>query len=146
MIKDFSEYIKKGIVKEVSPDIERAKSLIENSDRKKRVLKIQIEKIGINKDFANEYILLCYDVLMFLIRAEMLSKGYNATGIGAHEAEVSYFRRLGFNEKETRFLNQMRYFRNGMLYYGTKLDEEYAKKVIDFTKKISSKLKKHLKL
>lgn len=33
------------------------------------------------------------------------------------------------------------HFRNGILYYGTRLDEEYAKKVVEFTKKIYPKLK-----
>ncbi|MEK6922178.1 MAG: hypothetical protein AABX08_00060 [Nanoarchaeota archaeon] len=77
---------------------------------------------------------------MELIRAKMLLGGYNATGQGAHEAEVSYLRALGFNENEVQFLDQLRYFRNGILYYGTILDEEYANKVIEFTKRIYKKL------
>ena len=49
---------------------------------------------------------------------------------------------LGFDEKEVQFADQMRYFRNGMLYYGTILDKEYAKKVVEFTKHSYAKLKK----
>ena len=78
---------------------------------------------------------------MELIRAKMLLKGYNTSGLGAHEAEVSYLRVLGFNENDVQFADRLRYFRNGMLYYGTILDEEYAKKVLEFTKKIYSRLK-----
>ncbi|MBS3112606.1 hypothetical protein J4418_00785 [Candidatus Woesearchaeota archaeon] len=66
----------------------------------------------------------------------MLLKGYNASGFSAHKAEVSYMRLLKFNEKDVQFANQLRYFRNGMLYYGTSLDKEYAKEVIKFTKKV----------
>ena len=72
---------------------------------------------------------------MELIRAKMLLAGYNAAGFGAHKAEVSFMRVLGFDEKEVQFADQMRFFRNGIVYYGTSLDAEYAQKVIEFTKK-----------
>ena len=67
--------------------------------------------------------------------------GLIISGKGAHEAEVSYLRTLGFKEQEVQFADQMRFFRNGMLYYGTIIDKEYAKKVILFTKKKYKKLK-----
>ena len=72
----------------------------------------------------------------------MFLKGYNASGPGAHEAEISYMRNLGFKENEIRFADQMRFFRNGMLYYGTILDKVYAEKVILFTKDKYSELKR----
>jgi len=75
----------------------------------------------------------------------MLLDGYNASGFGAHEAEVAYMRNMGFSEQETQFADQMRFFRNGMLYYGTRLDKEYAEKVIEFTKKTYPKLKEMVK-
>ena len=76
----------------------------------------------------------------------MLIEGYNASGFRAHEAEVAYLRKLGFSEHEVQFTDQIRFFRNGMLYYGTMLDKEYAEKVMDFTKKIYLKLKDLVKL
>ena len=72
----------------------------------------------------------------------MFLNGYNASGPGAHEAEISYMRNLGFKENEIRFADQMRFFRNGMLYYGTILDKVYAEKVILFTKDKYSELKR----
>lgn len=140
-IADFQEFIKKGIIKIQNPDKSRADFLIKESERSYSFLLKKIEKIGINEESVNDYIKSCYDILMEIIRADMLLKGYNASGIGAHEAEVSYARKLGFNESDIQFLDQLRYFRNGMLYYGTIFDEEYAKKVIGFTKKIYLKLK-----
>ena len=77
---------------------------------------------------------------MGIIRAKMLLKGYNASGFGAHEAEVSYLRNLDFKETDVQFLDQIRFFRNGMLYYGTILEEEYAEKVLSFLRKIYPKL------
>ena len=82
---------------------------------------------------------------MELIRAKMLLEGYNASGFGAHEAEVSYLRVLGFNENDVQFADQLRFFRNGMLYYGTILDKEYAEKVVAFTKGAYAKLREILK-
>jgi len=72
-------------------------------------------------------------------------EGYLASGQGAHEAEVSYLIVLGFPEKDVKFADQMRYFRNGILYYGTSLDAEYAEKVVGFTKKIYPKLREMVK-
>ena len=81
---------------------------------------------------------------MVLIRAKMILDGYNASGLGAHEAEVSYARILAFEEKDIRFLDQLRYFRNGILHYGINLDKEYADKVIIFMKDNYSKLRNYL--
>jgi hypothetical protein len=146
MIKDFDDYIKIGIVKKGFIDKERAKNLIKDSERKIRVLEKQITQLGEDEDMLNEYILICYDSLMLLIRANMFLKGYNSSGINSHEAEISYAKILGINERDIQFLDQLRYFRNGMLYYGTILDKEYAEKVIDFTKRIYLKLKEITKL
>lgn len=101
-----------------------------------------LEKIKLTDESANLFVKLCYDLLMGLIRAKMLLEGYHASGLGAHEAEVAYLRKLEFNEQEVQFADQLRYFRNGMLYYGTLLEKEYAEKTIEFTKKIYLKLKK----
>ena len=81
---------------------------------------------------ANDYIEYCYNIIMNLIRAKLLLDGYSSSGNYSHEAEISYLRKLGFEEKELNFINEMRYFRNGILYYGQFLDKEYAEKVINF--------------
>lgn len=57
------------------------------------------------------------------------------------KAEVSYLKVLNFNENDVQFANQIRFFRNGRIYYGTVLDKVYAEKVIEFTKRIYPKLK-----
>jgi len=104
-----------------------------------------IEKLKVSDDTANILIKVCYDILMELIRAKMLLDGYNASGFGAHEAEVAYMRTLRFNERDVQFADQLRYFRNGMLYYGTMLEKNYAQKVIEFTKKQYLKLREMIK-
>ena len=98
------------------------------------------EKIGINEKNANSVIKDCYDILMELIRAKLLIEGYNSSGSYAHEAEVSYMKVLGFEENEIAFMNELRYFRNGITYYGKILDKEYAAKIFDYLNRIFPKL------
>ena len=141
-LKSFEEYIKEGVIRKVNPDKERAKSLVIESERKMNSLKESLEKLGIKNENANDYLEYCYDIIMFLIRAELYLKGFNSSGQGAHEAEVSYLRLMGFSENEVSFLDQIRYFRNGIMYYGKVFDKEYAEKVVEFTKRAYSKLRK----
>jgi len=143
-LKLFENFVKEGIVKRITQDKERSKSLIIESERKMRSLKKRLEKLGVDNENANDYVEYCHDTIMHLVRARLLLEGYSASGQGAHEAEVSYLRIMGFNEKDVQFADQMRYFRNGILYYGNSLDVEYAEKVIEFTKKLYPKLKKML--
>ena len=100
-----------------------------------------MEKIGIKDENANDYVEDCYNIIMPLIRAKMLLEGYNSSGSGAHEAEVAYMKLLGFEEKEVRFTNQIRFFRNGILCYGKQFDAEYGNKVIKFLNMIYPKLR-----
>lgn len=145
VLKSFEEYIQEGIVKRAFINKERAKSLLIESERKMLSLDERLEKLGVKNENANDYIEYCYDILMHLIRAKLYLEGYSTSGQGSHEAEISYLKTLGFAEKEVRFADQIRYFRNGILYYGTVLDAEYAKKVIEFIKKIYPKLKEMCK-
>ena len=140
VIKTFEEYIEEGIVKKVTPDFQRAESLIKESGKKYLFLQKMINSIGIEEDYANEYIEYCYNIIMFLIRAEMLKKGFSSSGKGAHEAEVSFAKQLGLSDDELQILDKLRYFRNGILYYGKQFDKEYAKKIIEFTKKIKNEI------
>ena len=140
-IKDFEEYVEAQIVKEQSPDKSRANSLKKESEQAEIFLRKIMETIGISDDNANTVIKITYDIIMAKIRAEMILKGYNSQGQGAHEAEVAYLRKLKFGEKDIQFCDQLRYFRNGIMYYGKSFDEEYAKKTIDFLQKFKQKIK-----
>lgn len=137
----FEEYVQEGIARKASINAERAKSLIAESERKMLSLKEWLEKIGVRNENANDYVEYCYDILLALIRARLHLDGYSTGGQGAHEAEVSYLRIMGFAEKDVRFADEMRHFRNRILYIGSFLDAEYAEKVIAFTQRIYPKLK-----
>jgi len=141
-LKTFEEYHKKGIVKKQRPNKLRADDLVKEAERKSSSLIILLDKIGLNDENANDIIEDCYDILISLIRAKMLLSGFNSSGIGAHEAEVAYMKNLDFLDTEIRFMNELRYFRNGIMYYGKRFDKEYAEKVLNFLKKIKEKLNK----
>jgi len=141
-MKKFEEFLINGVVKKQFPDKLRAESLIEESDRKFKNLKRIIEKIGIDDENSNDIVEDCHDILFGIIRAILLSRGFNASGKGSHEAEVSFLIDLNFSENEIDFIDKLRYFRNGILYYGKRFDKEYAEKVIQFTKEINLKLRK----
>jgi len=138
--KEFEYYLKDAIKK--SKDKPRAEFLLNESDISLEGLKERIKIIGINDKNANSIIKDCYDIMIEIIRAKLLLEGYSFSGNYAHEAEISYLKKLGFPDNEVSFLNELRYFRNSIMYYGKILDKEYAEKVLDFLNKIHSKLKK----
>jgi len=144
-LKLFEEFLKDGTVRKTSPDIERAKNLVLEAERKFNSLLESGIKIGVKDENANDYVEHCYDIIMFLIRGKLYVDWYSSSGHGAHEAETSFARKLEFDEKEIEFLDQLRYFRNGILYYGKRYDKEYAEKVIEFTKKKYLELRKMAK-
>ena len=141
-MKYFEEYVSEGIVKKQYPDISRANFLIKESEKSYSSLMKIIKAMGIDDDNANTIIKTAYDIILELIRAEMLKFGYSSSGAGAHEAEVSFTRNLKLSENEVQFLDRLRYFRNSIIYYGKLLDKEYAKSVVDFLNKVYPKLKK----
>ncbi|MEK6874165.1 MAG: hypothetical protein AABX52_00245 [Nanoarchaeota archaeon] len=142
VVKLFEEFIEEGIAKKITPDKQRAENLYLESERKSRLLQKAVNGMGIDNENANDFIEYCYNTIMFFIRAKMLERGYISSGQGAHEAEVAFARILGFTDAELKLLDQLRYFRNGILYYGKRFDQEYASLIIDFTKKIFIRFKK----
>jgi len=138
---DFEVYVKKGVIKKISVDKSRAEFLMKEAQNSLEGLKERIGKLGINNKNANSIIKDCYDIIMELIRAKLLLSGYSSSGNFAHEAEVSYLKKLNFPDNEVSFLNELRYFRNGIMYYGKILNSEYANKVYRFLEKIYPKLK-----
>ena len=141
-LKTFDEYMKEGAAKKQSPDRMRARSLIAESEGSHRILLSFIKEMGLDDNNANHVIKNAYDIIMELVRAKMLSDGFSTTGKGAHEAEVSYMAEIGFSNRDVNFANDLRYFRNGIMYYGKKFDKVYAEKVLEFLKRICPLLKK----
>jgi hypothetical protein len=113
-LKDFDEFVKLGIVRKQTFDKQRAESLILESKNKLRFFEKLKDKLGFDELNPNFVVEICYDVLIQKIRAIMLLRGYKSE---SHEAEVSYLRILGVSESDVDFMNNLRYFRNGIKYY-----------------------------
>lgn len=139
--KEFQYYLGKGIIRKSSKDKSRAEFLKKESEISLKGLKERIRVMGINDLNSNSIIKDCYDIVMEMIRAKLLLEGYASSGSYAHEAEISYLKKLEFPESQISFLNELRYFRNSVTYYGKILDIEYAQKVFTFLKKIMPRLK-----
>lgn len=140
LIKNFEEYINEGIVTKHYKDLSRAKFLLQESEKEYKTLNSILKTLGVTEDNANTIVKISYDILMELVRSHMLKDGYNAFGQGAHQVEVSYLRKLGFTENELQFADQLRYSRNGILYYGKIINKDYAEKVVKFIEKNYIKL------
>lgn len=138
--KEFEYYIKKGVIRKITSDKPRAEFLIKESKVSLEGLKERIKIIGINDKNANSIIKDCYDIMMETIRAKLLLAGYSSSGKYSHEGEISYLKKLGFPDNEISFLNELRFFRNGIMYYGKILDKEYVKKVLGFLEKTKKSL------
>ncbi|HJX05639.1 MAG TPA: hypothetical protein VJ461_02935 [Candidatus Nanoarchaeia archaeon] len=141
-LKRFEEFLESGAVKKQAPNKQRALSIIEEIEGKKRFLETSLAAIPQEEMNANFIVDTCYDIMIELIRAKMLLDGFNAGP--SHEAEVSYMDRLGFTQAEMRIMDEIRYYRNGTKYYGTILTKQYAEKTLRFMKKIYPVLKKLL--
>jgi len=137
---EFEHYLKRGIVRKSFPNKPRARFLMEESKTSLEGLKERIKIIGINNKNANSIIKDCYDIIMEAIRTKLLLAGYASSGNYAHEAEISYLKKLGFPDNEVSFLNELRYSRNSITYYGRLLNREYAEKVYNFLNKIYPRL------
>lgn len=140
-IKDFEDYLNKGIAKKCKPDQVRAKDIVEEAERDLLFFKQIRQKILLDDANANNFITQAYNIMIEFVRARMLVDGYKASGPAAHEAEVSYMLKLGFSEADAEIMDRTRYSRNGIFYYGRRFDSEYAKKVLSFLDKIYPKLK-----
>ena len=137
---DFEHYLEQGIVKKQSSNIPRAKFLFDESSKAKIGLDRRVEKMGIDEFNVNSIIKDVHDIIIEMIRAKMFVDGFSASGNFAHEAEVSYLKKLNFLESEIIFINELRMARNGITYYGKLYQVDYAIKVVDFLKKIYPKL------
>jgi len=137
-LRTFEEFLEEGTITTRTPDIARAKSLKEEARKRMLFLKELNQKLGLTNNNANYFIENAYDILLELTRAKILGAGFKTS---SHEAEVSYLRKMNFKENDILFLNDLRYFRNRILYYGKILDKEYAEKVIIFLNNIYPKLK-----
>ena len=119
-MKNFDEFIERGIVKIRKKNVERVKSLIEEASKRLNFY----NSIPISEKSANYVIENMYDVVRELIEARMLLEGYKSY---SHEASIAYL----YNDKDftpslLEELDRLRRKRHGIHYYGKRVSAEDA--------------------
>ncbi len=134
----FEYYVEKELVRKASPNKERAKSLI--SDSEERISKINLLDI---ENFSKIVFENIYDAIRDLLDALLLLDGWKSY---SHEAAIAYLTKKGFDVSVVKELDQYRYKRNGSKYYGEPILPEDSKGIKLFYNSIKGKLYENLKI
>jgi len=118
--------------KSISPDLNKAKSLIETSEERISLIKEITEK---NCNFIFEDY---YTSIIEILQAIAFSKGYNILN---HLCLGFYLRDVLGREDLFRMFDGLRFKRNSLTYYGSRMDFETAKQAISNSKKLIKELK-----
>lgn len=119
---DINECFRKGMIKKTEINEELIKSLIEMSDIKEMAVKTA----NLNNMNISAYVSLAYDSLREVLEAICVSKGYKVL---SHICIGELLRDVLENFDYDEF-DRFRYIRNGINYYGTKIEFEQGKKII----------------
>ncbi len=122
--------------KRLTPDNERAKSLIETAEDRISLIKEVNEK---NCNFAFEDY---YSSLLELLQAKCFLDGFNVLN---HLCLGFYLRDVLKREDLFGIFDDLRYKRNSLIYYGNKMDFETCKDAIDKCKKLIKEIKSLIK-
>ncbi len=116
---DLDECFRKGVIKKTRVNLELVKSLTEMSNSKEQTIKLaKITEISVSA-----YVSLAYDSLREILDALCVLNGYKVL---SHVCVGELLNAIleNFNFKD---FDKFRYIRNGINYYGTKLDLEQGK-------------------
>ncbi|MBI4020237.1 MAG: hypothetical protein HY367_02810 [Candidatus Aenigmarchaeota archaeon] len=118
---DIDECFRKGLIKRARPDEELVKSLVEMAGIKETA----VNTASVNELNISAYVSLAYDALREVLEAICISKGYKVLShicIGEllkRELEDSYAE-----------FDRLRYIRNGINYYGVKVEFGQGREII----------------
>lgn len=127
-----------GFIRKVSPNIQRAQSLIKISDMKEKV----IQKIVLNQSNINAYLPMAYDSLRESMEAVCILKGYKVTN---HICIGELLKRFDANFDLILF-DRLRYARNSINYYGEEIDLNQGKIFVEEIFKMKKDLFKLFKI
>ncbi len=128
---NWSDCLATKSAKIVSPDIPRAESLIETAMERISLIKDITEK---NCNFVFEDY---YTSLLELLQAITFKKGYNVLN---HVCLGFYLRDVLKRDDLYPIFDDVRYKRNSLTYYGSRMDYETATQAIEKCKKIIKEL------
>ncbi len=118
--------------KTITPDIKRAESLIETANERINLIK------GINEKNCNFVFEDYYASILELLQARTFKNGYNILN---HVCLGFYLRDILKREDLFILFDDLRFKRNSLVYYGSRMEFETAKQAIDKCKKLIKELK-----
>jgi len=119
---DLNECYRKGLIKKTKTNKELVKSLIEMAD----INESTVNTAKINSNNVSSYVSLAYDSLREILEALCILNGYKVIShLCLGELLKTMLADFDFNE-----FDRMRYIRNGINYYGTKVDFKQGKEII----------------
>ena len=120
---DLEECYRKGFIRKCRIDIELIKSVMEMSAIKEE----EVKNAKINERNISVYVSMAYDSLREIMEAICISKGFKVT---SHLCIGELLKTL---VKDFDFVSfdRFRYIRNGINYYGTKVDLSQGKEIIE---------------
>jgi len=119
--------------KKISPDINRAKSLIETAEERISLIAEITEK---NCNFVFEDY---YTSLLEMLQALAFVQGYNVLN---HVCIGFYLKEIVKRDDLYQLFDDLRYKRNSLTYYGRRMEYDTAKKAIEKCTTIINELKK----
>lgn len=119
---DLDDCYKKNYIKKTKIDAELIKSLIEMSDIKE----LTVQSAKINEVNISAYVSMAYESLREMLEAICIFYGYKVTShLCLGELLKTLIKDFDFDN-----FDRFRYIRNGINYYGTKIDFEQGKDII----------------
>lgn len=119
---DWKECQNMGIVKRVDQNKSKINSIREISKKKRESAEY------LPKDHSISKITLLYDALRELLEAKAIEKGYK---IYNHECYHAFLKEILGMSREGDLFNSLRKIRNGINYYGKKVNHEESKEIIN---------------
>jgi len=135
---DLDECYKKNFIKKTRIDRELVRSLIEMS----KIKEDSVNNAQVNETNISAYVSMAYDSLRETFEALCILKGYKVTShICLGELLKNLVSDFDFNN-----FDRFRYIRNGINYYGAKVDYKQGKEIITKMFNLKSEIiKNHLK-
>ncbi len=130
---DIEECKKKGMIKKTFVNRSLIKSLIEMSDLKEETVKLS----KINEITASSFVSLAYDSLREILEAICALNGYKAL---SHVCLGELLKEINKDFDHSLF-DRLRYIRNGINSYGTKIEPEQGKELISAIFEMKRRLK-----
>ena len=122
----------------ITPDKEKAKSLIETAEER-----IKVSVRDLNEKTANFIFEDYYSSVLEALHALVLLDGYK---VDNHVCLGYYLRDVLKKEDMFRLFDDCRFKRNSLVYYGKRMDFETAKDTIQKAERLFKELKKLLKI